>query len=66
MIRRNHNTAEAARRELVAHGFVDLHAHPSLPQVWARPRNTGGVRTRFVIEREDRARCSKFHIVPAE
>jgi hypothetical protein len=34
---RDHPTAEAARTELVANGYVDVHTSPDQPQLWGKP-----------------------------
>jgi hypothetical protein len=55
----NHNTLESAKRELVKAGFVDIHTNALIsPQIWAKSKD----KRRYAIAREDRARCTKWHI----
>lgn len=59
LTKRNHETAQAARTELCRHKFVDVFVPLNRPQCWGKP----GDKRRFAIEREDRPRDSRFHIV---
>jgi hypothetical protein len=56
--RRNHESAEAARRALVAHGYQQAHVPPDAPDKWAKKGSPD-----LAIGREDRPRSSVWHIV---
>lgn len=59
MNKRNHPSAVAARTELCAHGFVTVHVPPGAPEQWGKPKD----KRRFAIQREDRARSARYHII---
>ena len=59
MNKRNHDSKLAARTELCRHGFVTVHTRPGEPECWGKVKD----KRRFAIQREDRARVSKWHIV---
>jgi len=53
---RDHETALAARQELIRHGYYDVHSKPKDPQLWGRI----GQSERYAIERGHQ----RYHIVP--
>ena len=63
MIKRNHKTVEAARKELVDNGYIVAHSSPGRPKLWLERKGRGKRQNRYAIGKETRDRSEVWHIV---